>query len=87
MLLLKSENRPRQISYNVPGEFVATGRTESITIPGAHPWDVAAGILLVREAGGKVTDYKGGEWSLKSKDMLASNGKIHNQLLKTLKKF
>lgn len=65
--------------------FVAAGRTESIMIPGAHPWDVAAGTLLVREAGGKVTDFKGREWNLKSHDMLASNGKIHNQLLKFLK--
>lgn len=66
--------------------FVAAGRTESIMIPGAHPWDVGAGVLLVREASGRVTDYKEEEWKLKSKDMLASNGKIHNELLKTLNK-
>jgi myo-inositol-1(or 4)-monophosphatase len=66
--------------------FVASGRTESIMIPGAHPWDVAAGVLIVREAHGQTTDYSGKEWHLKSKDMLASNGKIHKELLKFLKK-
>jgi myo-inositol-1(or 4)-monophosphatase len=64
--------------------FVAGGRTESIMIPGANPWDVAAGVLMVREAGGKVTDFKGKEWILDSKDMLASNGKVHRELLKVI---
>jgi myo-inositol-1(or 4)-monophosphatase len=65
--------------------FVATGRIESIVIPGLNSWDVAAGILIVREAGGKVTDFKNNEWNLKSKDMLASNRIIHNQIIKALK--
>jgi myo-inositol-1(or 4)-monophosphatase len=67
--------------------FVADGRTETIVIPGAHSWDVGAGVLLVREAGGKVTDFKGNEWSLKSKDMLASNGWVHSNLLKIVGKY
>lgn len=65
--------------------YVACGRIESITIPGANSWDVVAGILLVREAGGKVTDFFGKEWDLKSENMIASNGKVHNQILKILK--
>jgi len=64
--------------------FVAAGRTESIAIPGANAWDVAAGVLLVREADGKVTDFSGQEWNLESVDMLASNGKVHNEILKVL---
>lgn len=66
--------------------FVARGSTECIMIPGAHIWDVAAGTLLVREAGGKVTDFKGKEWNLKSKDILASNGKMHNQIINKINK-
>lgn len=66
--------------------FVASGRTESITIPGVNPWDVAAGVLLVREAGGKVTDFKGNEWKLGSKDMLATNNKVHGEILKVVRK-
>ena len=65
--------------------FVAAGRTDCIIIPGANSWDVGAGILIAREAGGKVTDFKGKEWNLNSKDMVASNGRIHGQLIKFLK--
>lgn len=64
--------------------FVAVGRIESIVIPGANLWDVAAGILLVREAGGRVTDFKGKEWNLDSVDMVASNGKVHSEILRVI---
>lgn len=66
--------------------YVASGRIESIVIPGVNAWDVAAGVLLVREAGGRVTDSDGSEWTLRSKDIVASNGKVHDQLLKVLKR-
>lgn len=49
-----------------------------------NPWDVAAGVLLVREAGGLVTDYSGREFKLESKELLSSNKKIHSQLLKSV---
>lgn len=65
--------------------YVAAGRLESIVIPGANSWDVAAGVLLVREAGGKVTDFSGRQWYLDSQDMLASNSHIHQDLLKAVK--
>ena len=65
--------------------FVAAGRIESIVIPGANAWDVAAGIVLAREAGGRVTDFRGADWTLKSVDMAASNGLVHREILKTLK--
>ena len=65
--------------------YVASGRIESIVIPGANSWDVSAGVLLVRGAGGQVTDFKGKPWTLDSKDIIASNKKIHSNLLKILK--
>ncbi len=65
--------------------YVACGRIESIVIPGANPWDVAAGALLVREASGKVTDFNNKKWNLNSPDILASNNKVHSQVLKALK--
>ena len=65
--------------------FVAGGRIESIMIPGANAWDVAAGVLLVREAGGRVTDFAGRPWNLTSPDMLASNGRAHADILKVIK--
>lgn len=61
--------------------FVASGRIESIFIPGANSWDVAAGVLWVREAGGIASDLHGDDWSLKSADMLASNVVLHKKLL------
>lgn len=48
------------------------------------PWDVAAGILLIREAGGSVTDFEGKPYQLGSPQLLASNGKIHGLLLEDL---
>ncbi|MFH1412859.1 MAG: inositol monophosphatase family protein [bacterium] len=65
--------------------FVSAGRLESLVIPGANTWDVAAGILMVREAGGKVTDFDNNEWQLKSKDMVASNALVHDQILQAIK--
>ncbi|MBU0619475.1 MAG: inositol monophosphatase family protein [Patescibacteria group bacterium] len=64
--------------------FVAAGRIESAVIPGANSWDVAAGILLVKEAGGKATDFIGKPWQIDSKNIAASNGFVHKQVLKTI---
>lgn len=49
------------------------------------PWDVAAGLLLVREAGGKVTDFQGNEQVINSPAILATNSALHASLLKTVK--
>jgi myo-inositol-1(or 4)-monophosphatase len=65
--------------------YVAAGRIESIMIPGANIWDVAAGVVMVREAGGRVTDFNGKEWNSGSRDLLATNGKVHNKLLAAIK--
>jgi myo-inositol-1(or 4)-monophosphatase len=51
-----------------------------------HPWDTAAGLVIVREAGGKVTDYTGSEYTPYSKTILASNGRIHQDMMRALKK-
>jgi len=64
--------------------WVAAGRAEGMLVPAARIWDVAAGILLVREAGGKVTDFKGKEWNMTSKSMLATNRVIHGKILKII---
>ncbi len=86
-LVLKKKNiDARQLgSAAIELALVALGRSESIVIPGANSWDVVAGRLLVREAGGRVTDINGLPWRFGSKDMIATNGKLHNQVLKTFK--
>jgi myo-inositol-1(or 4)-monophosphatase len=71
-------------SASVELAYIAAGRLESIYIPGAHAWDVAAGALLVAEAGGEVTDRAGKEWQLTSKDIVASNGAVHDKLIASL---
>ena len=50
------------------------------------PHDVVAGICIVREAGGVVTDGKGGEWALASKEILATTPTLHDELVSILNK-
>jgi myo-inositol-1(or 4)-monophosphatase len=64
---------------------VAVGRFDGYWERGLKPWDIAAGILLVEEAGGKITSYEGGPLVLESGRILASNGLIHDQMIKELK--
>ena len=61
--------------------YVAAGRCEGFWETGLQPWDIAAGILLVREAGGYVTDFKGDQKVLHSGNVVAANPKLHKQLL------
>lgn len=60
---------------------VASGRTDGFWEFGLSPWDMAAGILLVREAGGQITDMRGGAHHLKARHMLATNGAIHAETI------
>ncbi|MCU0679372.1 MAG: inositol monophosphatase [Planctomycetes bacterium] len=72
-------------SASIELAYVAAGRTESIVIPGANIWDIAAGVIIVREAGGRVTDFQGADWNIDSADMAASNGRVHREILKVLR--
>lgn len=60
---------------------VACGRADSVILTGNNPWDVVAGALLIQEAGGLVTDYCGEPSTLESEDLVATNGRIHDQLI------
>src|ERR1700712_1704435 len=64
--------------------YVAAGRFDGYWERGVSPWDVAAGILLVREAGGVITDLDGGT-NVLGGQILASNEYLHPQILKLLK--
>lgn len=66
--------------------LVACGKCDGYAILTTNEWDIAAGFLLVEEAGGKITDLDGGKYSLHQKQYLVSNGKIHNKLLKYTRK-
>ncbi|NIV28854.1 MAG: inositol monophosphatase, partial [Anaerolineae bacterium] len=60
---------------------LACGRLDGYWEMHLRPWDWAAGWLLVEEAGGKVTDMRGGAWSLASDGLVASNGLLHAEFL------
>ena len=61
--------------------YVACGRYEGFFEMGLNPWDVAAGTLMVEEAGGRVTDYTGRSDRLFGRQILATNGAIHDAML------
>lgn len=65
--------------------YVACGRLEAFWELTLGPWDMAAGGLIVREAGGRVTDVHGGPWSLEGPGVLASNGLVHDAVLEGLR--
>lgn len=65
--------------------YVACGRLDGFWEMGLHIWDIAAGILLVKEAGGMVCDPHGGEDYLKTGNIVAANPTIMRQFLKTIK--
>ena len=60
---------------------VASGRFDGFWEFNLNPWDTAAGVLLVQEAGGKVTRYDGSPFALESKETLASNGILHDAMI------
>ena len=66
--------------------YVAAGRYEGFWEVNLQPWDMAAGILLVTEAGGKVTNFAGNPASIYDHDILATNGYIHEEMKKVLKR-
>jgi myo-inositol-1(or 4)-monophosphatase len=61
--------------------WVAAGKREAYFTTKIEPWDVAPGVLLVREAGGEVTDFKGNPWRLETSDLLFSNERVHSSML------
>ncbi|WP_343700790.1 inositol monophosphatase family protein [Chitinophaga sp.] len=64
--------------------WVACGRFDAFWEHHLNAWDSAAGYLIVQEAGGKVTDFSGNTYSPYQKQILASNGHLHNDLLKEI---
>jgi myo-inositol-1(or 4)-monophosphatase len=61
--------------------YVACGRLDGFWEWKLHPWDLAAGRLIIEEAGGRVTDATGGPHQLSGEETVASNGRIHGELL------
>jgi len=82
---LRSHGVRRAGSAALDLAFVASGRLEAFWEFNLNPWDTAAGVLLVEEAGGRVTGFAGGAFQLDSREVLASNGLIHTELVDLFK--
>lgn len=65
--------------------YVASGRMDAFWEVGIKPWDVAAGVILVKEAGGMVTEINGGKNVVHGGNILASNGNFHQDILNIFK--
>lgn len=84
-LLMASQEVRRSGSAALDLCSVAAGRLDGYWELKLHPWDVAAGSLIVQEAGGRVSDFSGTRFSIHDKEILASNGSIHQQMVEILR--
>jgi len=66
--------------------YLACGRIDAFYEEHLKPWDTAAGLLLISEAGGRLTNFSGGPYDLYSPNILCSNGPLHEKLLTLLEK-
>ena len=66
--------------------WVACGRLTSYFETDLNVWDLAAGCLMIEEAGGRVTDVWGNEYELSTRNLVASNGATHTELIEILRK-
>ncbi len=62
--------------------YIASGRMDGFWEQDLKPWDVAAGAIILEEAGGKLTDFAGGPFSIRRPQLLATNGRIHDDMVK-----
>ena len=83
--LKRASDHVRQIgAAELELAYVGAGRIEAFMMLKQNPWDVASGSLIVKEAGGRATDINGKPFNLESRDLVASNGLLHNKLLKII---
>ena len=80
-LTMRSHGVRRAGSAALDLAYVAAGRLDAFWEFNLNPWDTAAGYLLVEEAGGQMTDFSGKPFRLDSREILASNGLIHAELI------
>ncbi|MCC6962064.1 MAG: inositol monophosphatase [candidate division Zixibacteria bacterium] len=64
--------------------YLACGRFDGYWELKLHPWDMAAGVLIVRQAGGRISDFDGNEFSIYKDRLLGSNGRIHKEMMRVL---
>ena len=67
--------------------YIAAGRLDGYWERGIAPWDVSAGTVIVTEAGGTVSDFRGGPFRSDRREIVVSNGLLHDQILETLTRY
>jgi myo-inositol-1(or 4)-monophosphatase len=82
--LLQSRGVRRDGSAAIDMAYVACGRFDGFWEEGLNPWDVAAGLLLIEEAGGRVSYYDNSPFSIYTPPICASNGTIHDEMIAVL---
>ena len=83
--LLQSRGVRRDGSAAIDMAYVACGRFDGFWEEGLNPWDVAAGVLMIEEAGGRVSYYDDSPFSIYQPPICASNGLIHQEMLQILR--
>jgi myo-inositol-1(or 4)-monophosphatase len=78
---LRSHGVRRAGSAALDLAYIAAGRMDAFWEFNLNPWDTAAGLLLVEEAGGLITNFSGGPWRLDSREILSTNSLIHTEML------
>ena len=66
--------------------YVACGRFDGFWEVRLNPWDISAGALLIEEAGGRVTSLDGTPFDSRRGEMLASNGRVHDQMVDVIRR-
>jgi myo-inositol-1(or 4)-monophosphatase len=83
--LMKAQAVRRLGSAALDLAYLASGRFDGFWEVALQPWDMAAGVLILHEAGGVITNFSGAKFNLYEKQLLASNGIIHNQMLDVIR--
>jgi len=86
-MIVKCQGIRRAGAAAIDMAYVACGRLDGFWEIKLKPWDTAAGLLLIQEAGGKVTDFSNNKYNPWIKEVLASNNKIHKEMVDVLKRF
>jgi myo-inositol-1(or 4)-monophosphatase len=85
-LIIEAQGIRRLGSAALDLAYVACGRAEGFWEVNLHPWDISAGILIITEAGGTVTDFEREPVNAYTPNIVASNGRIHSEILRVLSK-
>jgi len=83
-MIMKAQAVRRPGAAALDLSYLAAGRLDGFWELKLKPWDTAAGCLMVLEAGGAISDLAGEKWTLNSPGLVASNGLIHEQMIKVL---